>query len=161
MKFEEWHRPIVFEGVELPGVAIAIDHLGMYGNLPGLPENTSDWLWRFTICVGVNKAASSEEIIQHASCTLELAEKHREDLLHSVPKQYGSEFDSDVLDAWLWTLRELITIAQTRTTCQWSSPTRPGDRNYGKSSEDVKNDLLRVLDRLEDNLARDDRNDEH
>jgi hypothetical protein len=60
---KDWRRPIVFEGIELPVTAIAIDHLGMYGNLPGISEAASEFLWRFTICVGRPHTIESEVII--------------------------------------------------------------------------------------------------
>ncbi len=44
IELKDWAIPIRFEGVELSPIAIVIDHLGMYGNLPGISEEASLWL---------------------------------------------------------------------------------------------------------------------
>ena len=110
---KNWQRPIVFEGIELPGVTIAIDHLGMYGNLPEISEPTSKWLWHFTVCVGCPNTADSQVIIQHASEALHLAEKFRDRLMQTVPKHFSGAFEPGIVDQWIGALRTITDVAST------------------------------------------------
>ena len=134
---EEWERAIQFEDVTLPGSAMAIDHLGMYGNLPELSEASSKWLWHLTICVGTPKFSDSETIIRHATETLELVEKHRPRLLRSIPERYAGTFSGRVLDEWRLALQLMIDAASSRQYCMWIAPLRPDEPNYGRPWQEL------------------------
>jgi hypothetical protein len=142
-----WHRPIIFEGVELPGVAIAIDHLGLHGNLPEMSEGTGLWLWRFTICVGLRRTDASETILHHAQEALALATQFRDRLLQTVPLHYDGPFEPGVLDAWIAALERIIAIARSRRSCSWEAPLRPGDSGFGRSPEENMKELGERLDK--------------
>jgi hypothetical protein len=141
-KKKDWRRPIIFEGVELPLSAIAIDHLGMYGNLPDMSEPTSEFLWRFTVCVGRPLTVESEVVIRHCSEALALAESSRERLIVTVPAHWDGPFDSSVVDEWISALRTILSIAATRPQCTWEAPLRPDDQNYGRPLAEVHSEML-------------------
>ena len=114
-----WARPIIFEGVELPGTTFAIDHLGKE---PEASEEASGWLWQFTICVGVARQDSSANVIRFAGEALELATRFRERLLRDLPGRFDGPFDAAVLDEWVFALRTIIDIARNREICSWTAP---------------------------------------
>jgi hypothetical protein len=114
-----WARPIIFEGVELPGTAFAIDHLGKE---PEMSQEASAWLWRFTICAGVTNQDSADNVIRFASEALDVAMRFRERLLREVPARFEGPFDSQVIDEWVYTLRTIIEISRTQRQCSWTSP---------------------------------------
>jgi hypothetical protein len=113
-----WARPIIFEGIELPGTALAIDHLGKE---PEVSEEASAWLWRFTICVGVTNRDSVENVIRFAGEALDVATRHRERLLRDIPARFDGPFDAGVLDEWVSALRTMIDVARRREQCSWTS----------------------------------------
>ena len=143
----DWKRSIIFEGVELPGSAIAIDHLGMYGNLPGISEAASEWLWRLTICVGCPKTENSEVITLHASEALRLAEHFRNRLIQTVPEKFTEPFESQIIDEWINALRIIIEVASTRHQCTWESPLRPDDPNYGRPLVEVHSEMVAKMEK--------------
>ena len=114
-----WARRIVFEGESLPGTAFAIDHLG---TLPGLSDEASEWLWRFTICVGCTKSDDSVRIIRVVSETMDRFAASRPHLLATLPARFNGPFDDQVLDEWLFALRTMLRIAQRQPRCSWTSP---------------------------------------
>lgn len=122
----DWERPIFFEGVELHGVMIAVDHLGLYDNLPEMSEETSIWLWRFTICVGVIREDSSASVVNAVSETLELIQRFRGRLLKTLPDHYPG-FQEEVLEAWRQSLEQILCLAEERAHCKWQSPLLPTD----------------------------------
>ena len=146
-----WQRPILFEDFALPETAIAIDHLGMYDNLPEMSEATSEWLWRFTICVGRPRTDASENIHRHVSETLNLSCQFRERLLQTVPKHFDETFEPAVLDSWQQALQKIMEISASRSQCTWEVPLRPGDQHYGRSSAEIAN---KIQSRLDKTIAR-------
>ncbi len=114
-----WARPIVFEGVELPGTVFAIDHLCKE---PEISEEASAWLWRFTICAGVTNRDSAENVIRFAGEALDVATRFRERLLQEVPARFDGPFDAQVIDEWVYSLRTMIDMARSRRQCSWTSP---------------------------------------
>ena len=114
-----WARPIIFEGVELPGTTFAIDHLGKE---PEMSEEGSVWIWRFTICAGIVKRDSSENVIRFATEALDIAMRFRDRLLREVPARFDGPFDEMVIDEWVFSLRTIIKIAGTQPYCSWTSP---------------------------------------
>jgi hypothetical protein len=130
-----WERAILFEGIALPGTAIAIDHLGMYDNLPEMSEATALWLWDFTICVGRKRTDSSDNILRHVRETRDLLAKFRERLLVSVPQHYDSSFSSATLDSWMTALQTVEAIAKSRSQCSWEAAVRKGDLGFTELTE--------------------------
>jgi hypothetical protein len=114
-----WARPILFEGVELPGTAFAIGHLGKE---PELSEEASAWLWRFTICAGCTNRDASDNVVRFAGEALDLATRFRGRLLRDVPARFDGPFDAQVIDEWVHSLRTIIDIARSREQCSWTSP---------------------------------------
>jgi hypothetical protein len=142
----DWKRPIIFEGTQLPDATIAIDHLGMHDNLPGISERTSEWLWHFTICVGRNKTDDSEAVLLHATEALNLAKQHRDNLMQTVPKHFQRTFEPEVVDDWIDALETIVVIASNRKSCSWVAPLRPGDKNYGRPLAEVREEMLKRAD---------------
>jgi len=151
---KDWRRPIVFEGVELPVTAIAISHLGMYENLPGLSEATSEFLWRFTVCVGRPLTIESEVIRGHCSEALSLVEKHREQLAVRISKHWDGVFDPPIIDEWILVLQTMLDIAAKQPYCTWEAPLRPGDPNYGRSLAEVELEMFEKMQRCFDQANR-------
>lgn len=149
-KKNEWRRPIIFEGVELPSSAIAIDHLGMYDNLPEMSEPTSEFLWRFTICVGRPRTVESAVIVRHCSEALALAESSHDRLMATVPAHWDGPFDPDVIDEWISTLRTVVSIAAKQSQCSWEAPLRLGEPNYGRPTAEVQTEMLAKMQKCFD-----------
>jgi hypothetical protein len=143
----DWERTIIFEGVDLPGCAIAIDHLGRSDNLPEMSEATSQWLWRFTICVGRPRSCDSKTICNHVGEALELTERFRERLVETVARHYDDTFTPKVIYDWLLTLRTILRIASSREECNWIAPLCPGEPNYGLAWPEIARDLADRLDK--------------
>jgi hypothetical protein len=99
--------------------ACAIDHLGKE---PGVSEETSLWLWQFTICAGRARTDDSERIVRCASEVLQLAVTSPERLLAVIAPRFAGPFGARVLDEWVLTLRTIIDIARRHPTCSWTSP---------------------------------------
>jgi len=129
------HR-IIFEGHELPKAALHLDHLGMYGNLPGISDETSEWLWRFPICLGHTREDSSDRVIRYASETLQLCLQHKDHLLANFAAHFAGKLEPVFYDDWVWCLNHMISIAKDRPQCHWVAPLIPGDENYGRSKVD-------------------------
>lgn len=144
----DWERPIIFEGFTLPDTIIAIDHLGMYDNLPEMSEETSVWLWRFTICVGMPRSERSEIILRHTSETRDLINRFRERLLRTVPAQYQGTFTEAILDSWVVALQTIMNIAADRVECTWESPLVPGEPGYDQSPAERLAELASRLDKV-------------
>lgn len=151
---KDWRRPIIFEGTELPVTAIAIDHLGMYDNLPGLSLAASEFLWRFTVCVGRPQTIASEVIIRHCSETLTLVEKYRDQLAVSVPKHWDGVFDPLIIDEWVMVLQRMLRIAAKQRQCTWEAPLRPDEPNYGKPFAQVEAEMFEKMQKRFDNAHR-------
>ena len=115
----DWAFTIIFEGIQLPRLACAIDHLGMHNNLPGLSEQASEWLWRFTICKDKTTTGPSQEIIKTTNEVLNLMSFHQESLLRTVPKHFDGPFHETELEQWYSTLRMINQIAATKDECSW------------------------------------------
>ncbi len=118
IELKKWMTSIVFEGEELSPISIAIDHLGMYGNLPGLSEEISEWLWKFTICRGVNKEDKSVNINLNVIELLSMIKIHRHHLLENVPLHFDGEFLNIHLDMWIndWNIN--LGKRKTRRVCK-------------------------------------------
>ena len=144
------HR-IVFEGVSLPKAALLLDHLGMYDNLPGVSEETSEWCWRFTICVGRIRSDSSGNIIHRATELLDLCRRCEHHLCGNFAKHFMGEAEPQFYDEWIRTLETMIKIARDRDMCEWIAPLLPGDRHYGKTWSEIS---AGTLERIEGNVAR-------
>ena len=133
------HR-IYFEGVEMPNGARVIEHLGLYNNLPEISQETTDWLWRFTICVGRTRVDSSTTIIRACRETLSLLQLHRAHLKVHFPKHFSGEPLPGFFDEWVWSLEHMETVAKGREMCEWTAPLIPSDPHYGQSSEKIRDE---------------------
>jgi|GEM_PF-5326098 len=142
------HR-IIFENVELPKAALHIDHLGMYGNLPGMSDATSEWLWRFVICMGRPREDRSENVIRAAEEVLQLCRQHKGHLVANFAKFFSGPFEPTFYDDWVWTLEFLLAMAKERDVCHWTMPLLPGDPHYGRSWEEISADMQAGLEQLE------------
>jgi hypothetical protein len=151
---KDWRRPIVFEGIELPVTAMGIDHLGMYDNLPGLSEAASEFLWRFTVCVGRPQTSDSEIIVRYCSETLMLVEKHRDRLVLSVPKHWDGGFDPAIIDDWVVALKTMLDIAVRRSRCTWEAPLRPDEPNFGRPAAEVEAEMFAKMQACFDKTRR-------
>ncbi len=120
MKKYEWESPIYFEGIALPGVTIAIDHINE-SNIPDLSPNTAKWLWRFTICSGVTNKDNSQNIIKCANEALISIRTHRNHLMRVLPAKWDGKFDESVIDEWEFALVKIIEVASGREFCEWYS----------------------------------------
>lgn len=143
----DWRRPIIFEGVELPPEAIAIDHLGMYDNLPGISAEASEWLWQFCICVGRPRTEQSDIIRRHAIETLELVNRNRSELPARVARQFDESFEDSIIETWIESLETMIEIGATTNECTWEAPLQPGEPNYGRPWEDIEAEMMSGLDK--------------
>ena len=137
----------MFEGVDLPQEAIAIDHLGMYDNLPGISEEASEWLWKFCVCVGRTRTDRSDVIRRHAIETLELIHRNRRELPERVAKHFDESFEASFIDRWVDTLEAIIEICGSRDECAWEAPLRPDEPNYGLPWEEVEAKMMKGLDK--------------
>jgi len=121
IEIKEWMTSIIFEGVELSPISIAIDHLGMHGNLPRLSEESSKWLWRFTICRGVKNEESSERIKRHIGEVISLAKVHKNHLLKNVPLRFDGNFTEIHLKMWMNDLETILSLSEDKTVCHWTA----------------------------------------
>ena len=121
IELKKWMVPIFFEGIELSPISIAIDQLGMHHNLPQISEEASKWLWRFTICRGVNKNDQGETVFKHVSETLFLTKKTREDLLVRVPHTFDGDFTETHLDMWINDLETILEACKDKEMCCWTA----------------------------------------
>ena len=119
LELKEWAIPIRFERVELSPLAIVIDHLGLHENLPGLSEEASLWLWRFTICRGRYRTDSTENILKVTKEVMDLITKNRLRLLESVPKRFDGPFTHEHLDLWISDLENIQNLCQGKQECTW------------------------------------------
>jgi hypothetical protein len=117
---KEWMTPILFEGIELSPISVAIDHLGMYGNLPELSEETSKWLWEFTICQGIKKNDKGKIIHKHISETLLQTNTFRDHLLKNVPNHFDGKFSEVHLDMWINDLETMLEACKNKDECSWT-----------------------------------------
>jgi hypothetical protein len=112
--------PIIFEGTELPLAMCYVDVAALYDYIPNFPEETSEWLWRFTICLDREREDQSKVIQQHVSRTLELIAQHRETLYKRMVAK-GRDTDQtkrDIKD-WEQGLAAVLTISKNTTPCKW------------------------------------------
>ena len=119
LESKEWAIPIRFESVELSPLAIVIDHLGMHENLPGLSEEASLWLWRFTICRGRYRTDSTENILKVTKEVMQLITENRLHLLESMPKRFDGPFTHEHLDLWISDLENIRNLCQGKEECTW------------------------------------------
>ena len=115
----DWRRSIRFENVVLSPISIAIDHLGMHNNLPGISEQSSRWLWSFTICRGRKKSDSSRNILAVTGEVLGLIEQNKHSLVASAQPHFDGFFTTRELEMWTADLKAIDRIARTRDECTW------------------------------------------
>ena len=121
IELKEWAIPIRFEGVDLSPISIVIDHLGMYGNLPGISEEASLWLWQFTICRGRQRTDSAETIEKIVTEILTLVKHNRKHVLDSVPKHFDGSFTEEHLNFWIADLEMMLSLCKGKSKCAWGS----------------------------------------
>lgn len=114
-------KPIIFEGIDLSPISIALDHLGMYENLPDLPEETSKWLWHFCICRGVTNKEEGKVVQKNISLILSQVITHREHLLENVPIHFDGEFNETHLNMWIKDLETIIKACENKAECSWTA----------------------------------------
>ena len=121
IELKEWMTPIIFEGVGLSPISIAIDHLGLYGNLPDISEECSEWLWRFTICHGVNMEGESKIITQYVTEVLSLLKANKAHLLQNIPLRFDGNFTETHLNMWISDLETILSLCANKTICHWTA----------------------------------------
>ena len=119
IEYKDWAIPIRFEGVELSRLAVVIDHLGLYNNLPDISEEASLWLWRFTKCHGRRRYDTAENIQKMVKEVLQLVTDNRQKLLESVPDHFDGPFTNEHLDLWVKDLETILNLCQGNQECTW------------------------------------------
>ena len=117
IELKEWMTPNIFEGIELSQISIVLDHLGMFENLPDLPDETAKWLWQFTICRGVEKTDSAKNIVKHIEKTLSFVITRRDHLLENVPKRFDGNFSESHLNLWIDDLNIILAACENKSKC--------------------------------------------
>ena len=113
-------KPIIFEDTELSEISYMIDHLGAYENLPDLSEETSVWLWRFTICSGLIKNESSESIQKHIHEVLKNIKQEKNKLVQKIDEHFIGPFTESKLSLWINDLETILTKSKATQTCSWT-----------------------------------------
>ncbi len=121
IELKEWMTPIIFEGIELSPISIAIDHLGMYDNLPELSDECSEWLWRFTTCHGLMMKEPAEKVRQMAVEALSQVQNNKDHLVNNVPRLFDGEFTETHLNMWVDDLEKILSLTRDRDTCHWTA----------------------------------------
>ena len=113
-----WEKEILFNTQTLPGVAIAIDHLNQ-STLEEIPDETSEWLWRFTICDGTENVELADTAIKHATIALSLLLSNRKSFEKNVSNKLGNRFVTETVNGWIKSLEIIIEEASKREMCHW------------------------------------------
>jgi len=131
-KHTEYPRLLIFEMHVLPEYAFALDQLNYIDLFPGISEDCSVWFWRFTICVGYIKCASSEDIIKFSTEALNLLKKPSKELFNRLNVVFPCVEPEEVLSSLRESLETMIALAANRDKCTWFAPLYPGEKVYQK-----------------------------
>lgn len=119
IELKEWAVQILFEGVALSPLSIAIDHLGKHENLPKISEEASLWLWQFSVCRGRSRTDKSEKIQAIVSEVLQLINEDKQQLIKSIRRNFDGPFTEEHLDLWIQDLEAILRLSHGKEKCTW------------------------------------------
>jgi len=111
---------IAFEGEDLPLPMCCVDLAALYDYLPGIPEETSEWMWAFTICLDRQRSAPGPEVLHHAGILRRQMDAHRGMLVDALIHSGRDPERVDTLVAgWGRGLGQICRLASEREVCRW------------------------------------------
>ena len=115
---------VIMQAVELPEAASSLDHLGLYNNLPGLPEGTREWLWRFPICVGTFGSCETDELLRHVDLAASELEKDLSHVTANYLEHYDGPNPHELPHRWISALTAIKAVARGcgQARCWWFRP---------------------------------------
>jgi hypothetical protein len=134
------HRPIIFNGIELPAEMMGID---IVERLIPLPESVADWLWRLPICQGVEKSCDAATAREACRLAHSLIAANRERILAGIVSALPAYMPEEVFVLWLSGLETIQASAQLNLICRWHALAEPGDPVVSRE------DTILLLQRLE------------
>jgi hypothetical protein len=111
---------IYFEGEALPEAMCCVDVAALYYYLPDIPEDTQEWLWRFTVCLDKERVADSSEVRRHANLLRERITTNRVGL-EAALLELGrdAKWVDEFIGAWQTGLERVCELSQDSETCRW------------------------------------------
>jgi hypothetical protein len=116
---------IEFEGVRLPSFA---SFLEVASRILGLPDETDEWFWRFTICAGRERDAEASVVVHHARALLAALPNSVAPIADELRQRFPGCEPAQILDEWRSSLQQIVSLARVRSICRW----------YGDDSESKK-----------------------
>jgi hypothetical protein len=107
---------IEFEDVRLPTFA---SFLEIASKILGLPDETDEWFWRFTICAGRQREAEASVVTHHARALLDALPSSVAPIADELRQRFPDCEPAQILDEWRSSLRQIISIAGERSICHW------------------------------------------
>ena len=107
---------IEFEGVRLPEFA---SFLEIASKILGLPDETDEWFWRFTICAGRGRDADASVVTHHARALLDVLPSSVAPLADELRQRFPECEPVHILDEWRSSLQQIISLADGRSICHW------------------------------------------
>ena len=120
-------RPITFQGITFPASLMAISVLE---SLLQVDDELGEWLWRFTICCGVNKTAPAHLCEKYARQAIDLMIQHRPRVLDGIRERLGEHgFDAEITyREWITSLQQIASLSKAAGgECVWSALLHPKD----------------------------------
>src|ERR1051325_5646479 len=88
---------IEFEGVRLPSFASFLEVASM---ILGLPDETDEWFWRFTICAGGERDAEASVVARHARVLLDALPSSVAPIADELRQRFPGCEPTRILDEW-------------------------------------------------------------
>jgi hypothetical protein len=107
---------IEFESIRLPAFA---SFLEIASKILGLPDETDEWFWRFTICAGRRREAEASVVTYHARALLDALPSSVAPIADELRQRFPDCEPDQILDEWRSSLQQIISLAVGRSICHW------------------------------------------
>jgi hypothetical protein len=131
----------------LPEYAFALDQLSHSDLLEGISEECAEWFWRFSICVGMPKKSSSEEVLNFTKEALKALVSPTDQLRARLKQIFPMNDPAKIIESWMESLLIMHSIASNRDECQWVAPLYPSDNAFTKNPTDFLDSMSKNIEK--------------
>jgi hypothetical protein len=113
------HRPITFNGIRLAPAMMGVSIIECFIEIP---DDVVEWLWRFSICAGVENSSPSEITVRAASVARNALLVQRDAILRGISERFPAYSSEEVYRQWIDGFTSIITTAGSKEISKWSVP---------------------------------------
>jgi hypothetical protein len=118
------HRPITFNGVQLPAEMMGISILEC---IVSMPESVANWLWRLPICIGLEKNSNSFVACNASVFARDAMIEYRSKILAGIAERFPLYHTEEVYGKWMEGLNQIIDLSHQTAISRWIAPLSPDE----------------------------------